>query len=73
MVKDIRSKRTTFIDESVGQGNLWVSSLAEVLRAEKLYIDSHYGSMLWDLASEIISQFFNAWRESSTVTPLTTC
>ena len=33
----------------------------EVLRAIKLYVGSHYGSMLWDLTSDMANQYFNAW------------
>ena len=37
------------------------ASPAEVLRAVKLYVGSHYGSMLWELGSNMASQYFNAW------------
>ena len=36
-------------------------SPVEVLSAVKLYAGSHYGSMLWELDSDITAQYFNAW------------
>ena len=50
MDKDIRVKRATFIDESVAVREMCqFANPAEVLQAVKLYVGSHYGSMLWDL------------------------
>ena len=37
-------------------------SPSEVLRAVKLYVGSHYGSMLWELGSDMATQYFNAWK-----------
>ena len=36
-------------------------SPVEVLSAVKLYAGSHYGSMLWELDSDMAAQYFNAW------------
>merc|ERR1719186_1998231 len=62
MDQDIRTKRARFIDESVDvRETFGFGSPPEVLRAVKLYVGSHYGSMLWDLGSDMASQYFNAW------------
>ena len=62
MEKDIQVKRATFIDESVEiRKTFGFASPAEVLQAVKLYVGSHYGSMLWDLGSDLASQYFTAW------------
>ena len=34
----------------------------EILGAVKLYVGSHYGSMLWDLGGSLANQYFNAWN-----------
>ena len=63
MDKDIRSKRATFIDQSIEvRETFGFSCPAEILRAVKIYVGSHYGSMLWDLGSEMATQYFNAWN-----------
>ena len=63
MEKDIRSKRASFIDESVQvRESFEFASPVEVLQAVKLYVGSHYGSMLWDLDSDMAGQYFNAWN-----------
>jgi hypothetical protein len=62
MDKDIRVKRATFIDESVSVREMFqFANPAEVLQAVKLYVGSHYGSMLWDLGSDMARQYYNAW------------
>ena len=62
MEKDIRSKRAKFIDDSVDvRETFGFVSPVEVLSAVKLYAGSHYGSMLWELDSDITAQYFNAW------------
>ena len=63
MEQDTRTKRAKFIDESVEvRETFGFASPSEVLRAVKLYVGSHYGSMLWDLGSEMAGQYFNAWK-----------
>jgi hypothetical protein len=63
MEKDIRSKRANFIDESVQvRESFEFASPVEVLQAVKLYVGSHYGSMLWELGSDMTGQYFNAWN-----------
>ena len=62
MDKDIRVKRASFIDESVAVREMFqFANPAEVLQAVKLYVGSHYGSMLWDLGSDMARQYYNAW------------
>ena len=62
MEKDILAKRASFIDNSVEVREVFsFASPAEILHAVKLYVGSHYGSMLWDLSSDMASQYFNAW------------
>ena len=62
MDKDIRVKRATFIDESVQvRETFQFANPVEVLQAVKLYVGSHYGSMLWDLGSDMARQYYNAW------------
>ena len=63
MDKDIRIKRANFIDESVEVRETFeFASPTEVLQAVKLYVGSHYGSMLWDLGCDMATQYFNAWN-----------
>jgi hypothetical protein len=63
MEKDIRSKRAGFIDESVHvRESFEFASPVEVLQAVKLYVGSHYGSMLWELGSDMARQYSNAWN-----------
>ena len=33
-----------------------------MLQAVKLYVGSHYGSMLWDLGCDMAAQYYNAWN-----------
>ena len=62
MDQDIGTKRARFIDEGVDvRETFGFGSPPEVLRAVKLYVGSHYGSMLWDLGSDGATQYFNAW------------
>ena len=63
MEKDIGSKRAGFIDETVHvRESFEFASPVEVLHAVKLYVGSHYGSMLWELGSDMARQYFNAWN-----------
>ena len=34
----------------------------EILKAVKLFVGSHYGSMLWDLFGEEAGKFFRCWN-----------
>ena len=63
MEKDIITKRAKFIDESVHvREGFEFASPVEVLKAVKLYVGSHYGSILWDFGSDMASQYFHAWN-----------
>ena len=67
MEQDIRIKRA--IDESVDvRETFGFGSPSEVLRAVKLYVGSHYGSMLWDLGSDMATQYLNAWKTCVSLT-----
>ena len=60
MDKDIRVKRASFIDESVAVREMFqFANPAEVLQAVKLYVGSHYGSMLWNLGSDKERQYYS--------------
>ena len=62
VMKDIMSMRATFIDSSTEiRETFGFASPVEVLGAVKLYVGSHYGSMMWDLGSDMASQYYNAW------------
>ena len=63
VAQDIRVKRATYIDESVEvRETFGFASPNKVLQAFKLYVGSHYGSMLWDLGSDLASQYYTAWN-----------
>jgi hypothetical protein len=60
MDKDIRVKRANLIDESVSVREMFqFANPAEVkvMQAVKLYVGSHYGSMLFDLGSDMARQY----------------
>ena len=60
---DTRVKRATFIEKSIEiRESFSFASPVEVLNAVKLYACSWYGSMLWDLRGEAVSQVFSAWN-----------
>ena len=62
MEKDIKAKRAAYINETVEiRESFGFATPAEVLRAVKLYAGSHYGSMLWDLGSDMATQYYNVW------------
>ena len=62
MDKDIRGKKANFIDESTEiRETFSFAGPMEILGAVKLYVGSHYGSMLWDLGGSLVNQYFNAW------------
>ena len=62
MDKDARIARAKFVDQSVEtRQSFFFASPVEVIRALHVYCTSHYGSMLWDLAGEAASQYFNSW------------
>ena len=62
MQKDISVKKATFIDNSVEvRETFGFASPSEILQAVKLYMGSHYGSMLWELDSDMATKYFNAW------------
>ena len=63
MDQDLKVKRAAFIDESTKVREAFnFASPCEVLRAVKVYVGSHYGSNLWQLGSDLASQYFSAWR-----------
>ena len=63
MDKDIKAKRASFIGESTEvRETFGFASPAEVIRAVKLYVGSHYGSNLWQFGSESAGQYFTAWK-----------
>ena len=63
MEQGIRTKRVKFIDESVEVRETFGFGIpSEVLRAVKLYVGSHYGSMLWELGSDMAIQYYNIWK-----------
>ena len=60
--EDIASKKTSYIENSVKiRETFGFASPSEVLCAVKLYVGSHYGSMLWELGNDMATQYFNAW------------
>ena len=63
MDQDIRTKRVRFIDESVDMRETFgFGSPPEVLRAVKSCMSAvTYGSMLWDLGSNLATENFNAY------------
>ena len=62
MEKDIKIKRAAYIDETVQiRESFSFASPAEVLKAVKLYAGSNYGCMLWDLGSDMATQYYNVW------------
>ena len=58
MCMHCRRKVVSTIDKKC----LELASPVEVLEAVKLYVGSHYGSMLWELGSGMARQYFNAWN-----------
>jgi hypothetical protein len=63
MEQDVKVKRATFIEESTKvRESFGFASPTEVLRAVKVYVGSHYGNNLWQLDSQMASQYFSAWR-----------
>ena len=63
MEQDVKVKRANFIDESTKvREEFGFASPTEVLKAVKVYVGSHYGSNLWQLDSDVVNQYFSAWR-----------
>ena len=59
---DIKIKRAQFIDTSTNIRDVFsFANPDQVLRAISLYCGHCYGSMLWDLSSEMSGQFFRSW------------
>ena len=59
---DIRVKRAKFIDTSTNIRDIFnFAHPDQILRAISLYCGHCYGSMLWDLSSEMSGQFFRSW------------
>ena len=62
MEKDIKVKRAAYIDDTVQiRESFEFASPAEVLKAVKLYAGSNYGCMLWNLGSDMATQYHNVW------------
>ena len=63
MDQDVRVKRASFIQESTDiRETFSFANPVEVLGAVKVYASSWYGSMLWDLAGDMVKQVFNTWN-----------
>ena len=63
MDHDMKCKRARFIENSTEIRETF--SFAEpslVLQAVRLYTGHYYGSMTWDLQSEIAGQLFRSWN-----------
>ena len=59
---DIKVKRAQFIDTSTNVRDIFsFAHPDQILSAINLYCSHCYGSMLWDLSSEMAGQFFRAW------------
>ena len=59
----MKVKRAAYIDETVEiRESFSFATPAEVLKAVKLYAGSHYGPMLWDLGSDMATQYYNVWN-----------
>ena len=62
---DIKTKRAKFINTSSDIIDIFrFAHPDQVLRAISLYCGHCYGSMLWDLSSELAGQFFISWKTS---------
>ena len=63
MDTDTRQKRAAFIERSLlVREQFSFAQPIEVLRAVSIYCCDHYGSMLWDLQGDMVSQYFNSWK-----------
>ena len=62
MEYDARVKRAQFISNSLEVRELFsFASPLEILRAQKVYTCSFYGSNLWDLGGNMATQVYNSW------------
>ena len=62
MGTDMKIKRATFIDRSLQvREQFSFAHPMEILRAVNVYCCDHYGGMLWELQSNMASQYFNTW------------
>ena len=62
MEYDARGKRAQFISNSLEVRELFsFASPLEILRAQKVYTCSFYGSNLWDLGGNMATQVYNSW------------
>ena len=60
---DVKTKRAQFIANSTDIRDIFqFANPDQILRATNLYCGHCYGSMLWDLSSEMAGQFFRAWN-----------
>ena len=63
MDQDIRVKRARFIGDSTEiRETFKFAEVDQVLSAVRLYCGHYYGSMLWDLNSEMVGQFCRSWN-----------
>ena len=69
MEHDAKVKRAIFIDRSVEVRQTFnFASPVEVLHALKVYCNSFYGCMLWDLAGDGATQVYNSWSTAVKLT-----
>ena len=62
MCTDVKMKRVAFIGRSLQvREQFSFAHPMEVLRAVNIYCCDHYGGMLWDLQSNMATQYFNSW------------
>ena len=60
---DIKTKRAMFINSSTDIRDCFsFAKPDQILRATSLYCGHCYGSMLWDLSSEMAGMFFRSWN-----------
>ena len=63
MTTDIRIKRAKFIDKSTEiRETFSFADPVQVLQAVNIYCCDHYGSMLWDLYSDMAGQYYRCWN-----------
>ena len=63
MATDVKIKRAAFIDRSLQlREQFSCAHPTEILRAVNVYCCDHYGGMLWELQSNMVSQYFNTWN-----------
>lgn len=60
---DIKVKKAIYIDTTVDiRETFTFAHPAQVLKAVNTYAGHHYGSMLWDLGSDMVGQYCRVWN-----------